>query len=118
MNNVYCKCVKSSCNVLLGNVRRNSKSILFDPQPINTSFLENEENLRYVSKCLAKNNHYIWVVQQQKQDWTYGEDFDEIKKIDPLLVPFEILPDEVKKKKNTLVMETLKVLRQFGYKNR
>lgn len=57
---------------------------------------------------LAENIHEMWALNKIEAGWTYGEHRDDIKKIHPCLVPFDMLPSTEKRYDLQLAMQTLK----------
>jgi hypothetical protein len=64
---------------------------------------------------LAKLEHDRWMADKQRAGWTYGPVRDNDKKITPLLVPWEELPDSERDKDRDPVRELPQMLAYAGF---
>ena len=88
----------------------------YTPQPINTSKVELSDELLELTELLAKNTHDIWAQQRIAEGWLYGEMRNDVLKLHPCLVPYEVLPDSEKEYDRSTAMETLKAIALLGFK--
>jgi hypothetical protein len=64
---------------------------------------------------LAKQEHSDWLKDRTNAGWSYGITFSTNKKTNPLLLPWEQLPDKMKQPKNNLPQKVVDFLNQQGY---
>lgn len=87
----------------------------FNPLPIDTTNLILPNNLINLIELISKNNHNKWAKELITKGWTYGEVYEYEYAHDPLLVPYEDLPEEEKEKKKQEAIELLKIIVNLGY---
>lgn len=71
--------------------------------------------LARLAEGIADNMHNVWAKQRIAEGWTYGLERDAGKKITPLLVPFNELPESEKEHNIAVAIETLKYIAAAGY---
>ena len=86
------------------------------PHPIDTSDIELPENLDPLLEAMAKNVHEVWAQTRIAQGWQYGSERNDGKKLHPMLVPYEELPEEEKVYDRNTSEETLKMIMKLGFK--
>ena len=64
---------------------------------------------------LAKQEHSDWLKDRTNAGWCYGVKFSNTNKTHPLLLPWEQLPDAVKKPNMTLPQKVVDFLNAQGY---
>ena len=67
---------------------------MYKPNPIDTSDVVLNEEIRALSEDLARNTHDVWAVGRIRDGWTYGATRNDDKKEHPCLVPYEELSEE------------------------
>ena len=85
------------------------------PQPIDTSDVAVDKEIAEISERLAENTHEVWAKGRVDEGWVYGETLDRYKKVPPLLVPYDELPESEKDYDRRTSLETLKLLIKLGY---
>lgn len=88
---------------------------MYKPNPIDTSDVVLNEEIRALSEDLARNTHDVWAVGRIRDGWTYGATRNDDKKEHPCLVPYEELSEEEKEYDRATALETLKVILKLGY---
>lgn len=91
-------------------------SLMYKPNPIDTSKIELPEELLELTEKIAKNVHENWSVGHIAEGWTYGETRDDGKKTTPCLVPYSELTDSEKEYDRVTALQTLKLIVALGYK--
>ena len=94
----------------------NETSIPYSPQPIDTSAISLNADLRQLQELLARNAHEVWAQQRIAEGWKYGHLRNDINKEHPCLVPYENLPESEKEYDREMALQTLKVILSLGYK--
>lgn len=85
------------------------------PQPIDTANIELPETLNPLLEAMAKNVHEVWAQTRMEQGWKYGPERNDSKKLHPMLVPYEDLPDNEKVYDRNTSIETLKLILKLGF---
>lgn len=91
---------------------------MYTPKPIDTGDIVLPEDLLALTEKIAENVHNIWAVGRISEGWTYGETKDAGKKITPLLVPYDELPESEKEYDRNTALETIKLVLKLGYQIR
>ena len=55
--------------------------------------------------------HNVWLAQQKADGWSSGREYDEARKVDPLCVPFHLLPPEMQARERLFRAVTLSLSR-------
>jgi RyR domain len=90
--------------------------LAYEPQPIDTSNAQLNEEILELTERLAKNAHDVWARLRLAEGWRYGPRRDEAKKEHPSLIPYEDLPEPEKEYDRNVAMETLKAILALGYR--
>jgi len=69
-------------------------------------------------ESLARREHYRWMVERQRQGWTYGSPRDDARKHHPCLVPWEALPEAEKQKDRDTVRHVPLLISKAGFQVR
>ena len=85
------------------------------PHPIDTSSVEQPDELKPLAEEMAKNVHEIWAETRIAQGWSYGPQRDDNAKKHPCLLPYEELPEEEKVYDRNTSIETLKFILKAGF---
>ncbi len=88
---------------------------MYEPKPIDTSDVILPEELLSLTEKIAENVHDVWAVGRLTEGWIYGDAKDTEKKVTPLLVPYEDLPESEKDYDRKTALETLKLIVKLGY---
>ena len=88
---------------------------MYKPNPIKTDDIVLPQELEALTKQIAANVHDVWAVGRMSEGWTYGQIKDEEMKENPLLVPYDELPESEKAYDRNTAMETLKLVVKLGY---
>ena len=88
----------------------------YKPKPVDTSQIQIPDELEALIEKIAENVHDVWAVGRISEGWRYGDVKDVEKKLTPLLVPYNELPESEKDFDRNTAMETLKLVIKMGYK--
>ena len=97
----------------LNNTDMNSND--YKPEPIDTSDVVLPDSLKPLFEAMAKNVHEVWAQTRMRQGWKYGPSRDDSKKLHPMLVAYEDLPDQEKEYDRKTSIETLKLIIKLGF---
>lgn len=89
---------------------------MYNPKPMETKDVALSEELLALTEKIAANVHDVWAVGRIAEGWTYGEKKDAERKVTPLLVPYDSLPESEKDYDRNTALETLKLIVKMGYK--
>lgn len=64
---------------------------------------------------LTKLRHRSWVENLQKAGWRYGTEYSAKNKINPMMLPWEQLPDAYKEPDYDFAAEVFEILESLGY---
>lgn len=87
----------------------------YTPEPIDTSNVKLDDNLRPLLERLAENTHDIWAKQRMDEGWQYGPERNERLRQHSCLVPYSDLPETEKNYDRTTSQETLRLIIKLGY---
>lgn len=87
----------------------------YQPNPIDTSDIQLEEEVSSLIEVMAKNVHEVWAKERIEQGWSYGEKRDDVNRLHPCLLPYEELPEFEKKFDRNTAIETLKLIKKIGF---
>ena len=87
----------------------------YNPQPINTSDIRLKPELLELTELIAANVHDVWAIARIAEGWQYGESRNDVLKHHPYLVPYHELPELEKEYDRKTAMETLKLIKKFGF---
>jgi hypothetical protein len=73
-------------------------------------------DLTELIEALAAHAHDEWAAQRLSDGWVWGESRCDIKKTHPCLVPYDQLPDTEKAYDRKMVLGTLGVVAELGYR--
>ena len=90
----------------------------YTPHPAETGDIELGSELDSLIEAMAENVHEMWAQTRVEQGWTYGAKRDDDKKHHPCLVPYSELPDSEKVYDRNSAVETLKLIKKFGFEIR
>lgn len=87
----------------------------YEPHPIDVDSIPLNGDLEQLQDAIAENAHNVWAKARIKEGWTYGKEFDDIKKQDPTLMPFTALPDSEKEYDRLTAFNTIKLVKKLGF---
>lgn len=90
----------------------------YTPKPLDTSAIILPEELKPLLEAMAKNVHDVWAQTRIEQGWQYGPERDDSKKLHPMLIPYEDLPEEEKTYDRNTSLETLRFIIAAGFEIR
>lgn len=85
------------------------------PKPLDTTDIVLPEELAPLLEAMAKNVHEVWAQTRIEQGWQYGPERNDAKKLHPMLVPYEELPEEEKTYDRNTSLETLRFILAAGF---
>lgn len=88
----------------------------YTPNPINTSDVELNDELKHLIEQLARNVHDNWAIVRINDGWTYGPERNDALKQHPCLIGYDDLPESEKNYDRNTAMETLKLILKLGWK--
>lgn len=109
--NVFLEAWDDSANYLIISNRNH-----YNPHPVNLSDIFLEEDLMRLQDVFAENLHEVWAKSRRDEGWSYGILRDEKEKTDPLLLPYDLLPQQEKERCRLMAMESIKLLKKLGWK--
>jgi hypothetical protein len=89
--------------------------LVYEPQAIDTSNVQLDEEILELIERLAENVHNNWTRERIGKGWRYGLHRDNNSKENPFLVPYQDLPESEKELNRRVIMETLKAMLALGY---
>lgn len=87
----------------------------YEPHPINVDSIPLDGDLEELQEAIAENAHNVWAEAKIKQGWSYGQVFDEDKKLDPCLIPYTALPENEKVYDRLTAFNTIKLVKKLGF---
>ncbi len=109
-----CDFMEDVRKIINNNNTMNNKQ--YTPQPIDTSDVELDDELKQLVEQLARNVHDNWSVGRINEGWTYGPERNDTLKQNPCLVDYDDLPESEKDYDRNTAMETLKLILKLGWK--
>lgn len=88
---------------------------MYTPNPMDTSTVVLSDEILALTERIAENVHDVWAQGRISEGWTYGPVKDPQKKVTPLLVPYDQLPESEKAYDRNTAMETIKMIILMGY---
>ncbi len=88
---------------------------MYKPHPVDTSDVRLPEELTLLTETIAKNVHDVWASGRIEEGWVYGPVQDLERRITPLLVPYEELPESEKDYDRRTAFETLRLIIRLGF---
>lgn len=87
----------------------------YRPMPEDTSDIVLSEEITKLAEKIAENTHDVWAKGRMTEGWSYGEKLDNVKKQNPLLVPYSELSESEKDYDRRTSIETLKLVIKLGF---
>lgn len=88
----------------------------YKPHPINLSDVKLEREIVELREAIAENAHEVWAKARRDEGWTYSPERDDLKKTDPNMLPYDLLPEQEKERFRQMSMESIKFLKKLGWK--
>ena len=88
---------------------------MYIPNPVDLSDIDVPDEICDVLEMLAENVHENWALSRINEGWSYGMNYDGIKKIHPSLVPYDELPESEKDYDRITALDTIKLLIKNGF---
>jgi RyR domain len=88
----------------------------YEPKPIDTSKVQIPEEILELSERLAEHAHDLYSRQRLAEGWRYGPERNYATKENPVLVPYQELPESVKEYDRQMAMEMLRAIIALGYR--
>lgn len=87
----------------------------YKPHPINLSKITLDKDIMELREVFAENVHEVWAKARLADGWKYGPIRDDLNKIDPNLLPYDLLPDQEKEYCQLIAMDSIKFLKKLGW---
>ncbi len=87
----------------------------YKPNPIDTSGIVLDDDVKRVAEFLARNTHAVWAQERIAEGWHYGPERDDVHKKHPGLVPYDELPESEKDYDRRTATQVMKTLMAMGY---
>ncbi|XP_072162212.1 ryanodine receptor isoform X2 [Bemisia tabaci] len=87
----------------------------YNPQPINTSSVQLNNDLNTIVQKFSEHYHDAWANRKLENGWVYGEQYSDSQKVHPRLKPYAMLNDYEKERYKEPVRESLKALLAIGW---
>lgn len=88
---------------------------MYRPTPMDTTKVVLNDEILALTERIAENVHDVWAQGRISEGWTYGPVKDAQKKVTPLLVPYNELPESEKAYDRNTAMETIKMIILSGF---
>lgn len=105
-------------------INRHYNKLLMDREDPHWGELDDADKARRVSllsetvpdikKISAKKMHDMWMAQQEKEGWIYGDNYDAKKKTHPCIVSWTDLPD-LEKAKDAMYLAVIKAMTELHF---
>ncbi len=92
-----------------------SNDTKYEPQPLDLSDVELEDELIELREAIAENAHEVWAKARKKEGWTYGPKRDDEKKYHPDMRPYHSLPESEKEYDRQMAINTIKLVKKLGW---
>ena len=88
---------------------------MYTPAPMDTTTVVLNDEILALTERIAANVHDVWAQGRISEGWTYGPVKDAQRKVTPLLVPYDQLPESEKDYDRNTALETIKMIMLLGY---
>ncbi len=89
---------------------------MYRPKPVDVEDVGLSEEILQLTEELAASVHDVWASGRIREGWTYGPVKDPEKKITPLLVPYDQLPESEKDYDRNTALYALRFVLSKGYR--
>ena len=100
-----------SCNYLV-TISNYAK---YEPQPLDLSDVELEDELIELREAIANNAHEVWAKARKLEGWTYGPKRDDEKKQHPDMRPYYMLLESEKNYDRQMAVSAIKLVKKLGW---
>lgn len=104
---------EDSKNYMVTAYRRGEKE--YRPSPIDLSDVVLKDDISELREAIAENAHELWAKQQMAEGWSYGETYDDKKRLTPDMVPFAELSESKRRHNRDMAMHIIKLMHKLGY---
>ena len=87
----------------------------YKPHPINLSRITLDKDIIDLREVFAENVHEVWAKARLDDGWKYGPLRDDSNKIEPYLLPYDLLPEKEKDCCRLIAMDSIKCLKKLGW---
>ena len=87
----------------------------YDPHPLNLDDVIIKPELLELREAIAENAHEVWAKTRKDEGWSYGPVRDDIKKKNPDMLPYNLLPESEKEYDRLMAMNTIKLVKKLGW---
>ena len=87
----------------------------YKPHPINLSRVSLDKDIIELREVFAENVHEVWAKARSDDGWKYGPVRDDSNKIEPYLLPYDLLPEREKECCRLIAMDSIKCLKKLGW---
>ena len=88
----------------------------YNPQPIDISNVQLDDDLLDLTETIAQDVHDIWAVRRFAEGYSYGPERDDSKMQHPDLVPYADLPESEKDYDREMSIHAIKLVKRLGYR--
>lgn len=100
-----------SANYLVSLSNQNN----YDPHPINLDNVDVEPELVELQEAIAENAHEVWAKKRKDEGWGYGPERDDVRKLHPDMLPYDLLPESEKEYDRQMAINTIKLVKKLGW---
>lgn len=87
----------------------------YEPHPLDLDYVEIEPELLELREAIAENAHEVWAKTRKEQGWSYGKERDDVKKLHPDMLPYNLLPESEKEYDRQMAINTIKLVKKLGW---
>ena len=88
----------------------------YNPQPIDISNVQLDDDLLDLTETIAQDVHDIWAVRRFAEGYSYGPERDDSKMQHPDLVPYADLSESEKDYDREMSIHAIKLVKRLGYR--
>ena len=87
----------------------------YEPHPLDLDDVTIEPELLELREAIAENAHEVWAKTRKDQGWAYGAERDDVKKLHPDMIPYNLLPESEKEYDRQMAINTIKLVKKLGW---
>uniref|UniRef100_A0A336KLC6 CSON012070 protein n=1 Tax=Culicoides sonorensis TaxID=179676 RepID=A0A336KLC6_CULSO len=106
---------KTSDDDLYGKPTGQPDQPQYNPQPINTTTVNLNNDLNNIVQKFSEHYHDAWAGRKLEYGWTYGDSWSDTNKTHPRLKPYNMLSDYERERYKEPIRESLKALLSIGW---
>ena len=88
----------------------------YKPHPINLADVSLANGIIELCEVFAENVHEVWAKARFDDGWKYGPIRDDSNKIDPYIIPYDLLPEREKEYCRLIALDSIRCLEKLGWK--